>query len=117
MTGYDNWQYVQIDAGHAMTLHRVRRRMRSGATVPYPNRTPQGEQVSYSVDGVNFTTVPTSATSGWGAYVAYATNAWHSVGYGWSSWLSLNAPVTARYIRFHWDGDGPGESFDEVEYE
>ncbi len=117
VTGYDNWQYVQIDAGYAFDLRRLRRKMRPGATVPYANRTLQGEQVSYSLDGVTWTTLPTSATTGWERFVAYAPTAWHSVGYEWSPWLSLRTPVRARYLRFHWDGNGPTESLDEVEYE
>jgi hypothetical protein len=27
------------------------------------------------------------------------------VNYGWSSWLSFNSPVQARYVRFNWDGN------------
>lgn len=117
ITGFDNWQYVQIDAGYAFDLRRIRRRMSPGATAPFANRALQGEQVSYSLDGVTWTLLPTSATTGWERFVAYAPTAWHSVGYDWSPWLSLRTPVRARYLRFHWDGNGPSESLDEVEYE
>ena len=114
-TGHDGWQYVQIDAGCEIEVRRIRRHMTPGANPPFPGRALQGEQISYSLDGRNYTFLATNRTSGWQRYVAYDGRAWHSVGYDWSAWLDLNTPVRARYIRYHWDGNGPDEALNEIE--
>lgn len=110
-TGYSSWQYVQLDFGNIIPLARVRRNMSSGL-----GRNGQGEGFSYSVDGSTWVDFTTTNSSGWGAYNAYATGAWHSVPYGWSAWLSLNQPAAARYVRFRWDGNLDRVNEVEVDY-
>lgn len=110
-TGYTAWQYVQLDFGSPVPLTRVRRNMSSGF-----GRNGQGEGFSYSLDGTTWTDFTTGNSSGWGAYVAYATGAWHSVPYGWSAWLSLQKVTAARYVRFRWDGNNDRVNEIEVDY-
>ncbi len=99
-TGYGNWQYLQIDFGKNIIFTRARRHMSGGA-----GRNGQGEQFSYSADGVHWTYLTTSNSTGWSSYVNYQPNAWHSVPYGWSNWLTRNQPAAARYVRYSWDGN------------
>ena len=65
----------------------------------------QGEAASYSSDGVTWTALSSTTSSGWSGYVNYAPTAWHSLPYGTSAWLRLNQPARARYLRFQWDGN------------
>ena len=103
-SSYNNWQYLQIDFSCVGDFSGVRRYMtRNSATSG--RRVLQGEGIAYSVDGVNWINVQRADTTGWESYVGYATAAWHSVPYGWSSWLRLKTPVKARFLRFRWDGD------------
>ncbi|MEM7355091.1 MAG: discoidin domain-containing protein, partial [Acidobacteriota bacterium] len=103
-SSHGNWQYVQIRFDCEVEIKALRRMMsRNGSFTG--RRSWQGEQFSYSLDGQSFTHVTPAASTGWEAYVAYHPRAWHSVAYGWSSWLRPNQPVRARYLRFHWDGN------------
>ncbi len=102
---YDNWQYVQIDTRAVGELSALRRNMSRDGSDTSGHRGIQGETVSYSLDGANWTSLTGDTTNGWQRYVNYgATNqAWRSVEYGWTNWLNLNTPVQARYVRFGWD--------------
>ncbi|MDJ0756461.1 MAG: discoidin domain-containing protein [Ardenticatenaceae bacterium] len=104
---HDNWQYITIDYKCVGTFSKIRRFMSAdGRYWPASGtRSFQGEGVSYSVDGQNWTQLTGSTTTGWQGYVNYRPHAWHTVNYGWSEWLKLNTPVQARYVRFNWDGD------------
>jgi hypothetical protein len=117
VTGFDDWQYVEIDTGPGCEIDvgAIRRKMSPGSPIPHPDRGSQGEGVMYSLDGSTYSWLLHDQTSGWGAYVPYDDHAWHTVGYGWSSWLELGQPVRARHLRFQWDGNGPAESLDELE--
>jgi subtilisin family serine protease len=100
---HDNWQYVTIDFKCVGAFSGLRRYMtRDGSNIS-GNRGLQGEGVTYSLDGVTWTNLTGATTNGWGSYINYLPHAWHTVNYGWSSWLNLNTPVTARYVRYHWD--------------
>ncbi|MBP8809669.1 MAG: thrombospondin type 3 repeat-containing protein [Kofleriaceae bacterium] len=103
-TGYDGWQRLELDYGCVGTLTGVRRYMSRAASTA-GHRGAQGEGVAYSMDGVTWTSLTASTSTGWQGYVAYAATAWHSIGYGWSAWLVPSAPVRARYLRFNWDGN------------
>ncbi|MDJ0756462.1 MAG: discoidin domain-containing protein [Ardenticatenaceae bacterium] len=107
ISSYDNWQYITIDYKCVGTFSRLRRYMTADLNyfAPSGSRTLQGEGVSYSVDGQTWTQLTGSTTTGWQGYVNYRPHAWHTINYGWSEWLTLNTPVRARYVRFHWDGD------------
>jgi hypothetical protein len=104
-SSYDNWQYIQIDFGCVGQFSAIRRYMSRDGTDTVGHRVLQGEGFSYSLDAVNWTPLTGSTTHGWGAYVNYVPHAWHSVNYGWSAALKLNAPALARYVRFNWDGN------------
>ena len=113
-SSHNDWQYVQVDFGCVSTFSGLARKM--GDVVPHDRaftirfdgrRSFQGETMSYSVDGRNWTFATHATTTGWeqlGPYTS-ARDAWHSVPYGWSPKLELLVPVQARYVRFHWDGD------------
>jgi hypothetical protein len=100
-SSYDDWQYAQVDFGKPVVFTQIRRRM-SGSEA---NRGAQGEGFSYSVDGTMWTQFTNANSTGWEAYNNYAPNAWQYLPYGWSAWLKLRWPATARYIRFNWDGN------------
>jgi uncharacterized delta-60 repeat protein/uncharacterized repeat protein (TIGR01451 family) len=102
---HDDWQYVQIDFGCVGDLSAVRRYMSRDGVDTSGARVLQGEGVSYSIDGGNWTNVTGPTSTGWHNYVNYGAQqqAWHTVNYGWSEWLRLNEPVLARYVRFNWD--------------
>ncbi len=104
-SSYDNWQYVEIDFNCVGEFAGLRRYMTRDGRDTSGNRGPQGEGVSFSLDGVNWTELTGPRTTGWESYVNYGTNneAWHSVIYGWSEWLKLQTPVQARFVRFNWD--------------
>jgi subtilisin family serine protease len=104
-SNYDNWQYVTIDFKCVGTFSGLRRYMTQDGSNTSGSRVMQGEGVTYSLDGVTWTNLTGSTTNGWGGYVNYLPHAWHTVNYGWSAWLNLNTPVTARYVRYHWDDD------------
>lgn len=103
-SSYESWQRLDIDYGCVGVLSGVRRYMSRNASTA-GTRGAQGEGVAYSLDGVTWTSLSASTSTGWQGYVAYAPTAWHSVVYGWSAWLVPTAPVRARYIRFNWDGN------------
>jgi hypothetical protein len=113
MTGYDDWQNVQIDLGQIGYFSGLRRYMTRNGTAASGSRIGQGEAVSVSTDGVNWLQLTGDKTSGWDSYVNYRPHAWHSIPYGWSAWLRPNAPMPVRYVRFEWDGDG--DALNEVE--
>jgi Tol biopolymer transport system component/pimeloyl-ACP methyl ester carboxylesterase len=108
-----NWQYIQIDLSCVGTFSGLRRHMSRDGSNIQGNRGNQGERVAYSIDGVQWTDLTSSTTTGWQGYTNYQPYAWHSVVYGWSARLNLNAPVQARYVRFHWDG--AGDALNEIE--
>jgi hypothetical protein len=112
-TGNNNWQFVTIDLGCAATISGMRRNMVKDQ--PAATRTNQGEQWQYSTNGTTWTSLTGPTTFGWSSYVNYGANlhAWHSTPYGWSRWLRPTSPITARYLRYHWDGNQ--DSVTEVE--
>lgn len=107
-----NWQSVDIDLGCATRITGVRRRMSRGTST---NRGAQGESVSYSADGITWTALLGTTTTGWGSYNNYFPHTWHSLPYGWSAWLRPLAPPVARFVRYHWDGSSDG--VDEIDVE
>ncbi|MEM7585341.1 MAG: discoidin domain-containing protein [Acidobacteriota bacterium] len=104
-SSYSNWQFLQLAFDCEIELTAIRRMMTRNGSSTSGQRSWQGEQVSYSLDGQTFHHITPAASSGWESYVAYHPRAWHSVEYGWSRWLVPNQPVRARWVRFHWDGD------------
>ncbi len=102
-SSYDNWQYIQVDFNCVGFFSALRRYMSRDGTDTSGHRSLQGEGVSYSLDGVNWTDLTGDTTNGWEDYVNYVPHAWHSVMYGWSAWLNVNSPVQARHVRFRWD--------------
>lgn len=114
-TGFDNWQFVQIDLGYERSFSALRRHMTRDGVDESGDRWMQGESVSVSDDGRTWTDLTRNTTSGWESYVNYHPSAWHSVEYGWSEWLRPNQPLQVRYVRFSWDGNG--DMLNEVEVE
>ncbi len=110
-TGYQNWQSVTIDLGRLIRLSRLRRHM-AGI---FSSRGIQGESWATSTDGASFQNLVASDVTGWEGYVNYLPHAWHSLPYGWSAWLNLEAPRLVRFIRFSWDGNS--DSVNEVEFQ
>lgn len=106
---HHDWQYVQIDFKCVGTFSGLRRYMTQDGSDASGNRGAQGEGVTYSLDGVTWTNLTNTNSNGWQGYNNYAPTAWHTIKYGWSSWINLNTPVTARYVRYHWD-----DNFDAV---
>ncbi|KAB2835367.1 MAG: discoidin domain-containing protein, partial [Candidatus Brocadia sp.] len=106
-SSYDNWQHIDIDMENLVNLLSLCRYMSKDGIDISGTRPSQGESVSHSVDGVTWTALTKDTTHGWENYNNYGTgkSAWQSVRYGWSDLLALNTPVTARYIRFSWDGN------------
>jgi Ricin-type beta-trefoil lectin domain len=105
-SSHDNWQFTQIDFGCTVTLYQMRRYMtRDGRSTLFNRGVNSGEGFAYSVDGVTWIRLTGSTTVGWESYINYAPHAWHSVSYGWSNWLTLRQPVSARFVRFNWDAN------------
>lgn len=105
-SSYDNWQWIRVDFGEVVEIAGFRRYMSRDGVNIQGNRGAQGEQVwtqGRSTDPL--LVVPAAQTTGWSAYVNYNPNAWHSVVYGWSSWLNFVTPKRARYFQFQWDGN------------
>jgi probable HAF family extracellular repeat protein len=106
---WSNWQWIQFDLQCLGRLQGVRRYMTHEVTqqwVPTGSRpTHQGEGFSYSVDGVAWTNLTASTTTGWQVYTNLAPHAWFGLPYGWSAWLRPLTPVQARYVRYNWDDD------------
>src|SRR5262249_52966059 len=108
-TGYLNWQYVRVDFGRPVVISGLRRNMRGAGF----DRGRQGEKISYSNDGTTWTFFSSDTATGWEDYNNYRPSAWHSVRYGWSAWIRPRSPISARYVRFHWDGNN--DELNEVE--
>ena len=106
-SSYNDWQRLQIDLGCVGTFSGLRRYMTSNGTNTAGARTLQGEGAQYSLDGVTWTELTADNTRGWEDYFNIGTrrHAWHTVSYGWSAWLNLTNPMSARYVRFLWDGN------------
>ncbi|MEW6220281.1 MAG: DUF1566 domain-containing protein [Thermodesulfobacteriota bacterium] len=112
-SSYDDWQYLEVDFGCPVQLNGLRRHMTRDGVDVSGNRGPQGERISYSLDGVTWTDFLGSTTTGWESFTNYVPHAWHSVTYGWSPWLMLATPVTVHKVRFAWDGNA--DAVNEVE--
>ena len=103
-SSYNDWQYIQVDFNCVDNFSGLRRYMTLDGSDTFGLRGPlAGEGASYSLDGVNWTNLTSSTTNGWEGYFNYWPHAWGAVNYGWSSWLNLNTPVLARYVRYNWD--------------
>lgn len=114
-TTYSNgggWQSATIDLGCTARITGVRRHMTR--TAPNGTRVNHGESVSISKDGVTWGALTGATTFGWTSYVNYVSDAWHSLPYGWSKWLRPNKSVSARYVRYSWDGHADAMSEVEV---
>lgn len=107
-----DWQHLQVDFGCPGSFRGLRRMLVGGAMSP-TSRGLQGEGVAHSLDGQTWTTLTASTSSGWEGAVNYAPSAWHSLPNGWTPFIRPKADVTARFVRFNWDGDG--DSLREVE--
>lgn len=107
-----DWQYLQVDFGCAGSFRGLRRMLVGGA-MGSTSRGLQGEGVAHSLDGQNWTTLTAATSSGWEGAVNYAPSAWHSLPRGWTPFIRPKTDVTARFVRFNWDGDG--DSLREVE--
>ena len=107
VSSHQNWQHAQIDLGCTSDLRGIRRHMEyvQPNLGDGLNRGEQGERVSVSLDGITWTDLAASTTSGWEAYNNDAPVVWHTVPYGWSRWLRPNEVTSVRYVRFRWDGD------------
>lgn len=118
-SSYDNWQYIEIDMENLVNLLSFRRYMSKDGSNISGTRPNQGESVSYSVDGVTWTELTKDTTRGWENYHNYGArnHAWQSVRYGWSDLLVINTPVTARYVRFSWDGNNDALHEIELNYD
>jgi hypothetical protein len=116
-SSYSNWQFIQIDYQCVGTFSALRRYMTRDGDDVSGTRWIQGEGVSYSLDGVNWTQLTSANSNGWQIYNNYVPHAWHSVSYGWSAWLKLNTPALARYVRFNWDDDFDALNEIQVEFE
>ncbi len=110
-SSWNDWQYVTLSFSCPVQVTALRRKMTDPAG--RPRRVLQGETVSLSSDGRTFTDVTHASSQGWETYSPYNLRAWSGVPYGFSDWLRLRQPVTARQVRFGWDGDG--DSLDEIE--
>lgn len=114
-SSYDDWQYLQVDFGVAGRFSGLRRYMTSNGTSIAGQRTTQGEGAQYSLDGANWFELTAHNTRGWEDYFNYGArqHAWRNLAYGWSAWLDVTNPVSARYVRFNWDG--ANDALNEVE--
>ncbi|HWN94581.1 MAG TPA: thrombospondin type 3 repeat-containing protein, partial [Methylomirabilota bacterium] len=106
-SSYNEWQYLQVDFGAPGRFSGLRRYMTSNGTNTVGRRTTQGEGAQYSMDGVNWIELTAANALGWEGYINYGArlHAWRDVPYGWSTSLIPTNPVSARYVRFNWDGD------------
>lgn len=120
-SSHNDWQFVQIDLGCEVELKAIRRYMTHEGDTTTGNRGYrtrwQGEGASYSLDGVTWTKLTSTTTTGWQGYVNYKPHAWHTLPYGWSKWLELNTATRARYVRFEWDGDYDALNEVELDYQ
>ena len=114
-SSYNDWQYLQVDFGELGRFSGLRRYMTSNGTNVAGRRTTQGETAQYSMDGVNWVELTATNARGWEGYINYGArlHAWRDVPYGWSTSLIPTNPVSARYVRFNWDGDS--DALNEVE--
>ena len=76
-------------------------------------RDSRGEEVSYSIDGLNWQELKVATTRGWEDYTSDRRYVWRSLDYGWSPWLRPKNPVHARYVRFHWEDNN--DAINEIE--
>jgi len=114
-SSFSDWQYLQVDFGEAGRFAELRRYMTRDGTNSVGGRTNQGEIVQHSMDGVTWIELTGANARGWEGYINYGArlHAWRNVPYGWSASLSPTNPVSARYVRFYWDGDN--DALNEVE--
>ena len=122
ISSYDNWQNVVIDFGVPVSVLAFRRYMTKDGSNSSGARYGQGEAFGWYNDATGaWVNVEQDNTCGWEApiwtsYVNYSGgDAWHSVQYGWTAWLTLNDTVddsscsgdgiTAQKVRFLWDGN------------
>lgn len=105
VSSHRDWQFLQVDFGCAGSFRGLRR-MLVGGSMGSTSRGLQGEGVAHSLDGQTWTTLTAATSSGWEGGVAYAPSAWHSLPIGWTPFIRPKSAVTARFVRFNWDGDG-----------
>lgn len=109
-TEFDPWHsgevWLEVDLGCRGAFSGFRRFLTAGGLAARGSRGAALERVSTSVDGVTWSPLTASETTGWEGYVVSAADAWSEVSYGWSSWLRPLAPVDARHVRFHFESDG-----------
>jgi hypothetical protein len=75
------------------------------------------EWIAYSLDTVNWQYFLPTNSHGWESFPSEVSiyPIWHSVSYGWSPWITLNAPVRARYVRIGWGEVDPSDYLHEVQ--
>lgn len=107
-SSFNDWQYLQVDFGTPGRFSGLRRFMTSNGTNTVGRRTTQGEGAQYSMDGLNWIELTGTNTLGWAGSINYGArlHAWRDLPYGWSASLQPTVPVSARFVRFNWDGDG-----------
>ena len=103
-SGYLLRQNIQFDSGTIVDFSGFRRYMTRDGSDATGYRGSGGEEVSYSLDGVNWKKLRVDATRGWEDYTD-RPYVWRSLDYGWSPWLRPKTPVRARYVRFYWEDD------------
>ena len=106
-------QMIQIDFNTIVDFSGFRRYMTRDGYDATGNRGSQGEEISYSVDGMNWLELKVDTTRGWQDYTTDRRDVWRSVDYGWSPWLRPKTPVHARHVRFYWE-DG-NDAVNEIE--
>ena len=111
-SNYHIQQFIQVDFDFIVEFSGVRRYMtRDGADATgYRNAL---EQVSYSMDGMNWKELKVATTRGWEDYTIDSRYVWRSLEYGWSPWLRPKTPVRARHVRFYWDSKN--DALNEIE--
>ena len=112
-SGYLLRQMIQFDFGTIVDFSGFRRYMTRDGSDATGYRDPQGEEVSYSVDGMNWKELQVATTKGWEDYTTDRRYVWRSLDYGWSPWLRPKTPVRARHVRFSWEDDN--DAVNEIE--
>ena len=111
-SSYHIQQYIQVDFNTIVDLSGFRRYMTRDGSDTDGYRDAQ-EQISYSVDGMNWKELKVDGTRGWEDYTMDSRYVWRSLDYGWSPWLRPKTPVRAHYVRFYWDSKN--DALNEIE--
>jgi len=106
-------QMIQIDFNTIVDFSGFRRYMTRDGSDATGYRDSRGEEVSYSVDGMNWKELKVATTRGWEDYTTDRRYVWRSLDYGWSPWLRPKTPVRARSVRFNWEDDN--DAVNEIE--